>query len=151
MGVKFSKKVDGTFYVVEAVPDSNAKKLQVISAYMDNQKKSTANAEHALHPYTDAVPQPTPETPYASTLSDSILPSAEKNVKEVPLLQDSITSKMKNSIDELNKMKPVATISGKEFEQNSEGIYNSVEKFFKSIEGKVSRSGFGDVLLTRRE
>ena len=36
--VRFSKKVNGTYYVVEAVPDSSRKKLQVVSAYM--QKKT---------------------------------------------------------------------------------------------------------------
>ena len=33
--IKLSKKVDGTYYVVEAVPDTNAKSLAVISAYIE--------------------------------------------------------------------------------------------------------------------
>lgn len=78
-GIKFSKSVNGTYYVVEAVPDSNSKRLQIVSAYMENKKKSTANAEHVLH---NTVPQPTSETPYASTLNDSILPLPQKNVKK---------------------------------------------------------------------
>ena len=32
--VVYSKAIDGTFYVVEAVPDSNTKILQVVSAYI---------------------------------------------------------------------------------------------------------------------
>lgn len=33
--VVFEKAIDGTFYVVEAVPDSKAKKLQVVTAYIN--------------------------------------------------------------------------------------------------------------------
>lgn len=45
--VKFSKKIDGTYYVVEAVPDSNAKKMRVITAYISAKGAShaAANAE----------------------------------------------------------------------------------------------------------
>ena len=33
--LRYRKKVDGTFYVVEAIPDSKYKKFWVVSAYMD--------------------------------------------------------------------------------------------------------------------
>ncbi|MDY6315371.1 MAG: hypothetical protein SPL89_09450 [Clostridia bacterium] len=33
--IKLSKKVDGTYYVVEAVPDTRAKSLAVVSAYIE--------------------------------------------------------------------------------------------------------------------
>lgn len=45
-GIRLSKKVDGTYYVVEAVPISKNKKLQVISAYIGDIKKgSTATGQ----------------------------------------------------------------------------------------------------------
>lgn len=38
--VEISKKVDGTYYIVEAVPDTNAKRLEVVSAFI----KKNSNA-----------------------------------------------------------------------------------------------------------
>ena len=34
--IVYRKRINGQFYVVEAVPDASAKKLQVISAYKEN-------------------------------------------------------------------------------------------------------------------
>ncbi len=34
--ITFKKKVDGTYYVVEAVPDSTARQMRIISAYMES-------------------------------------------------------------------------------------------------------------------
>lgn len=39
--LQFQKRVDGTYYVVEAVPDSAAKQLRVVSAYMEKANGST--------------------------------------------------------------------------------------------------------------
>lgn len=46
--VKFSKAINGTYYVIEAVPDTKAKTVFVTSAYLSNKKAGdmqTANAE----------------------------------------------------------------------------------------------------------
>ena len=40
----FCKKVNGTYYVVEAVPESADKKLHIVSAYMDNNSGSITQA-----------------------------------------------------------------------------------------------------------
>ena len=61
--VKFSKKVDGTFYVVEAVPDSSYKKIWVLSAYMQKQdprKRPTPGNQsgltsHSADPATKSI------------------------------------------------------------------------------------------------
>ena len=37
--IRYEKKINGTYYVVEAVPDSKLKKLQIESAYMSNKKE----------------------------------------------------------------------------------------------------------------
>ena len=36
--LKYSKKVNGTYYIIEAIPDSNYKKFWVVSAYIENKK-----------------------------------------------------------------------------------------------------------------
>lgn len=71
--LKFSKKVNGTYYVVEAIPESKYKKFWVVSAYMQNADSgtqapnandpgTTPNASLASSPSADVtVPQATPE------------------------------------------------------------------------------------------
>lgn len=68
--LKFSKRVDGTYYVVEAIPESKYKKFWVVSAYMEkadggtqapdaNGPRTTPNASLASSPSasTDSIPQ----------------------------------------------------------------------------------------------
>ena len=69
--IKYTKKIDGHYYVVEAVPDNNKKKLQVVTAYIDkagNEKAAyqVANAAEAPSPHArnglditakDSIPQ----------------------------------------------------------------------------------------------
>ena len=46
--VKFAKKIDGTFYVVETVPDNRYKKIWVVSAYISkNNNGDVTQAPHA--------------------------------------------------------------------------------------------------------
>ena len=63
--VKFSKKVDGTYYVVEAAADSSAKKVHVITAYMDKKSGSIIQALNM----EQSSPQPTPEAPHGRVAS----------------------------------------------------------------------------------
>lgn len=39
--IRYEKKVDGTYYVVQAVQDANTNRLQIISAYMSNKNSNT--------------------------------------------------------------------------------------------------------------
>ena len=62
--VVFSKKVDGTYYVAEAVPDTKRKTLFVTSAYIDSsEQKETGNSQ-----LVNAQKSPV-ETPEASSVS----------------------------------------------------------------------------------
>ena len=67
--LKYSKKVNGTYYVVEAVPESKYKKFWVVSAYMEkatggtqapnaNDPGNTPNASLASNPaaFNDSIP-----------------------------------------------------------------------------------------------
>ena len=64
--VIYSKRVNGNYYVVEAVPDSKAKTLRVISAY----KEKAEGVSQVLNMSED--PQLTSQTPHA------FAPSAKK-------------------------------------------------------------------------
>lgn len=65
--------------------------------------------------------------------------------------KDSLVEQMNGHLDELEEMKPVATIEGTEVsfgKTRNENISN-VEKFFDSIGNKVIRENFGMVELTK--
>lgn len=57
--VQFQKKINGTYYIVEAVPNSAAHQMRIISAYMSNKKEST---DQVLN-IPQSGPQSTSKTP----------------------------------------------------------------------------------------
>ena len=74
--IQFSMPVNGTYYVVEAVPDSNAHVMAVVSAYMtDGQGKSTLNQEPTL-------PGNRASSSTSETLLDSMLGASDANVAQ---------------------------------------------------------------------
>ena len=74
--IQFSMPVNGTYYVVEAVPASNAHVMAVVSAYMtDGQRKSTLNQEPTL-------PGNRASSSTSETLLDSMLGASDANVAQ---------------------------------------------------------------------
>ena len=73
--LKYSKKIDGTYYVVEAAAENNYKKFWVVSAYIEENKKSVTQAPDANGP------ENTPKASLASPL-DLNIAEPEKAVKE---------------------------------------------------------------------
>ena len=59
--ISFKKSVNGTYYVVEAVPDSAAKQLRVVSAYMQKKSRSTDQVLNMAK-----APQLTSEVPHGA-------------------------------------------------------------------------------------
>ena len=76
--VKISKKVNGTYYVVEAVADSADKKLHIVSAYMQTNSESI-NQELNIEQSSPQLTSETPLDPIASA-TDTI-PSPNDSVK----------------------------------------------------------------------
>ena len=78
--IRFEKRVDNTYYVVEAVPDSKANRLAVVSAYMESAKKENPSPKSS-----DAgkpAPNVTPEAGLEiSGFSDTSIPTTVQNVK----------------------------------------------------------------------
>ena len=69
--IRLSKKVNGTYYVVEAVPDSAAKSLRVITAYMQgrkSEKKKSGKVSQRLN-MEAASPEQTSENGFEHNLS----------------------------------------------------------------------------------
>lgn len=78
--VLYAKQIDGTYYAVEAAPDSAAHELRIVSAYMTNKNSGSAGKVLNMPP---SGPQLTSEVPHranASTTTDSIS-NSEKIVK----------------------------------------------------------------------
>ena len=65
--------------------------------------------------------------------------------------KDSLVEQMNGHLDELEEMKPVATIEGTEvsFRKTRNENISNVEEFFDSIGNKVIRENFGTVELTK--
>lgn len=72
--VRFAKKIDGTYYVVEAAPDSSKQQLRVVSAYI---QKNSGSPTRLLNMEENTSPQLTSETPagMATSAEDSIAQS----------------------------------------------------------------------------
>ena len=83
--IRLSKKVNGTYYVVEAVPDSAAKSLRVITAYMQgrkSEKKKSGKVSQRLN-MEAASPEQTSENGFEHNLSAAqMIAYGQKKVKK---------------------------------------------------------------------
>lgn len=110
--IKFSKAIDGTVYVVEAVPDSQYKTLWVETAYINKNKKSLVRATDAF------APSSTPEASHTAELSDEILLRENENVNieaERPGFSDG-----QNSLDYSALQNITNTLYGKPDAENKD-------------------------------
>lgn len=75
--ITVSKKINGTYYIALAVPDSNSKCLHIISAYISNKKEF-------VQEFDDNLPKPTPEANLESNSNNNI-PNLTEKVKQKQL------------------------------------------------------------------
>lgn len=94
--VIYSKRVNGNNYVVEAVPDSKAKTLRVISAY----KEKAEGVSQVLNMSED--PQLTSQAPHAFAPSDNNISQKKSYVNAVPATIDGQSVTI-NGIDRIEK------------------------------------------------
>ncbi len=104
--IKYEKKIDGTYYVVEAVPDSSRKRLQIISAYMDSNKKTApglVNMENSPHltskTFDPSAASGSPQTTNAG--KTSLVPTSKNESDSLP------TSKIPSTEGKVNPLDPV--------------------------------------------
>ena len=74
--IVYEKAVDGSFYVVEAVPDSKAKKLRLITAYI-SKKTPSAQVAHA-----NKSRESTPEASLHTDVVKGDVPSPKTNIPQ---------------------------------------------------------------------
>lgn len=94
--VVYSKRVNGNYYVVEAVPDSKAKTLHVVSAY----KTKAEGVSQVLNMSKDL--QSTSKTPHALAPSDNNISQKKSYVNAVPATIDGQSVTI-NGIDRIEK------------------------------------------------
>lgn len=94
--VVYSKRVNGNYYVVEAVPDSKAKTLHVVSAY----KTKAEGVSQVLNMSEDL--QSTSKTPHALAPSDNNISQKKSYVNTVPATIDGQSVTI-NGIDRIEK------------------------------------------------
>lgn len=94
--VVYSKRVNGNYYVVEAVPDSKAKTLHVVSAY----KTKAEGVSQVLNMSEDL--QSTSKTPHAFAPSDNNISQKKSYVNAVPATIDGQSVTI-NGIDRIEK------------------------------------------------
>lgn len=92
--VVYTKRVNGNYYVVEAVPDSKAKTLQIVSAY----KTKAEGVSQVLNMPED--PQQTSETLHAFAPSDTNVSQRKNYVNSVPAMVDGQSISV-NGIDHI--------------------------------------------------
>ena len=79
--VKYGKRIDGTYYVVEAAPDTASKKLQIISAYIQKTEGTPQAVDaKAPHPYVRnahaSVPSINPTLPQQADGVNTSIPGS---------------------------------------------------------------------------
>ncbi len=85
--VIYSKKLDGTYYLVEAIPNSSSKTLQVVSAYIVPNEKKGAQSHRSGTPgaqVSDANPEGGPYTP-DFTSETGLPPPSGDSVSQSPV------------------------------------------------------------------
>ncbi len=131
--VRFSKRIDGHYYVAVAVPDSNSKTLNIVSAYIKKADPKGVGTNASSGSVANAL-NPTPETPIdMAGFNNSIPDSAAKSNDEFvdSLHKDLGADTYKHSTKDLNAKRygmdngvPNATPYG-ETSQAAKTLYNS--------------------------
>lgn len=159
--IRFSMPVNGTYYVVEAIPDTKAKQMAVISAYIsENSGGNTLNQKLNLPNAAASSQQPT-----SKTLSDSMLgvPSTDRVAQSEGVVNQNSPDRMTMSEDDfLNSMggnnggaesDPFADRSWHEVGKRSEQAFMSqnpeVKKLFQN-EAAMLYSELGDTTRGER-
>lgn len=118
--VRFSKRIDGHYYVAVAVPDSNSKTLNIVSAYIKKADPKGVGTNASSGSVANAL-NPTPETPIDMAGFNNSIPdsAAKSNGKiggfEIEGGENAIVSPDIKVVDDMV--------------ENAEGIF---DKFYKS-------------------
>jgi hypothetical protein len=110
--VQFKKRINGTYYIVEAVPDSKAKELQIVSAYIKKAEPQVPNVNIPRLNAQDGLAE-SASNPNLSQLNQNINTEKITNNEAIPPINEG--SKVK-ALDRDN----IGTVQSR----NPDGSYN---------------------------
>ena len=92
---------------------------------------------------------PNMDTPPTAQISSVFEPSKTREASKAETKEhtNELLVKLRRSIPDMALDNPVKALSGMEFPKNDVGIVKQVGDFFRSIGNKVTRQGFGDVII----
>lgn len=169
--VVYTKKINGTYYVTEAVPESKARTLHIITAYI--------NQKGAVQPFSVTSPEVTSETQLHTSPSTSIIRDADgkynsnfnqeyrdenvKNstgevsaeekarlIKEDRITEEgkSVKQQLEENADKLNSMEPVFVRNDISAQKGNRGDnLNWILKELGTKDIRVQREEIGEIIL----
>ncbi len=128
--VRFQMRVNGTYYVVEAVPDAAVRKFRVVSAYMEG---SDGTGQELNMPQSG--PQPTSKTQLDAHTIASISTVAQP-AEDVNLEDDGVTQR------ELELLRGLAELDAQQVARGAEGLGAQGQATMKAmfLEGQDAES-----------
>lgn len=130
--VKYTKKIDGHYYVVEAVPDSGKKKMQIVSAYIEKPEtgKVVGNQKKTAHQVGDVLNAPplTSETGLDVTVNNSIphVKAASKSIpEEMPDARKFMSPETQERVFDAVSKRSGAKIEFADLPEGVDGVYKN--------------------------
>ena len=142
--IVYEKAVDGSFYVVEAVPDSKAKKLRLITAYI-SKKTPSAQVAHA-----NKSRESTPETSLHTDGVQGDVPSPNANIPQngngvnTPDAENSAAKAQQAETEEEARLR---TLYESAVESPADEAYDGaddVQKFIDDVKKRREDAGISD-------
>ena len=139
--VVFYKKVDGNYFVVEAVTDAKSKKNMIVSAYCSNKDVETIKKEMYQAGNVNNLPR-TSET-HPELISNNSIPKLEESVnvtlKNTEINNDGIVSKVRSNTLANSDINTLEELSNKYLDENNFRYQEISEK--QSMEEATTRVG----------
>lgn len=128
----YTKKVDGHYYVVEAVPDSGKKRIQVVTAYINK----AGNKKTAIDQLADAdFPTPSSHAQDAVGLADNNISHAKIDVKGTEqkniaynIAREQVPDSAEIPADKVKNPDLIAKAESRKIEQKTAEIENAVKE-----------------------
>ena len=121
--VVYSKKINGTYYVVEAVPNTSQKTLFIVTAYI-NKKEGGTQVSDAKSPVE------TSETPTVDTPSKDRIPHPEDVVKSYSLKGVDTLGEFNKLTEQDNALKAKLDVKDRLIMDRRDDLFKNKNKFY---------------------
>lgn len=146
--VLYSKKINGTYYLVQAIPDSKQRTLYIVTAYIN--KKGTSQFIDAKSPYETSKNETVsvPDTNIAQGEHGVNTKSMQNNARKSLNVEFDENTDFSENMKKVANMKSVCDLTGNEFAKGDTDLITQVTEYFTKIGNKVD-SKYGSVVINR--